>query len=204
MGGENVSLEGLTARSSSWRPIREMSLMDEQKMISRKHRKQKFSGEHREQIIRRRCICPDIFRRSPQTICLKPPRVVAEQRSADGETRPTTPLTFSRSTNPLLRKRGGLCPRHYLHIYISVAKSGFDLLKINVLIFVRFLLSNGKMCLFFLSFFNFSPPTRVSKIRRHSTDTHFVLSVSQQDHLLQCFWLGMHEKSFFIRIYEKT
>ncbi len=31
-------------------------------------------------------ICPDIFQRSPQTICLKIPNVVVEQRSADGET----------------------------------------------------------------------------------------------------------------------
>lgn len=60
----------------------------------------------------------------------------------------------------------------FTSVYVFIAaKSGFDLLKINVSIFVRFLLSHGKICLFF---FYFSPPTRVSKIRRHSTDTRFV------------------------------
>lgn len=152
-------------------------------------------------------ICPDIFQNSPLTICFKTPRVVAEQRSADGKTSPhRDPSILSRTATPVEKTRWAL-PRSCLSIHICVCfhtlKSGFHLLKINVLIFVRIcshvLLSHYEMC----HFWRFSPLARVSKM---SLDCSVCISLQC---LFVCFLCcrSAHKKKsglFFLQICEKN
>lgn len=72
-------------------------------------------------------ICPDIFQNSPPTICLKTPRVVAEQQVADGKMNPATHPTFQdlHTTPPPVEKTRWALPlksppHHHHHSHLCM------------------------------------------------------------------------------------
>lgn len=102
-------------------------------------------------------ICPDIFQNSPLTIrsnitttLLHPTAPIVWLRRCTAQMVRQALSNFSRSTNPPLRKRGGLHLQTASE-FTSVSVSTLDFIswKINVLIFCEILFSHPEMCPFF-------------------------------------------------------